>query len=354
MKVAVYYSNDDIRIAEQTIPSIGAGELLLRVEASGICGSDVMEWYRQPSAPRVLGHEVSGVVEQVGSGVTEFAIGDRICTTHHVPCGSCRDCKRGAQHVCETLHRTTFDPGGFSQFIRLPAINVQLGTMKLPDPVRFDQATFVEPLACVIRGQRLAGVEADKNDSVLVLGAGISGILHLQWARACGVKHCFAADIHPYRIEMAQRFGATATFDAGESFGDALREANDGRLADRVLICTGALQAFDQALQLVAPGGSILVFATPPPGTQAQLPLNDLWKRGVSLVYSYAGPPQEMRQALEAIAAGDLDVDGMISHRLALDETGLGFQLTAQAGESLKVIVEPHRPLSGPADRPSL
>ncbi|MDH3628417.1 MAG: alcohol dehydrogenase catalytic domain-containing protein [Acidobacteriota bacterium] len=343
MKVAVYHRNDDIRLEERERPSISNGELLVRVEASGICGSDVMEWYRQPQAPLVLGHEISGIVESVGEGVTDFAVGDRVCTTHHVPCGNCRDCRRGSQHVCETLHRTRFDPGGFSEFVRLPEINVRLGTFKLPNDVSFVQASFVEPLACVIRGQRLASVGVDSDDSVLVLGSGISGILHLQWAGSRGIKRLFAADVHPYRMEMATRFSAQRVFDARDPIVDAVRDANNGRLVDRVVICTGADAAFAQALRLVAPGGSILVFATPAPGRNADLPLNDLWKRGISLVFSYAGPPTEMRQALDAIATREIDVDGMVSHRLSLAETGQGFQLTANAGESLKVIVEPHR-----------
>ncbi len=341
MRVAVYYSNDDIRLEERPRPKPGPGELLMRVEASGICGSDVMEWYRKPRAPQVLGHEVSGVVEVVGEEVDDFAVGDRIVTTHHVPCNDCRYCRRGLHNVCESMHRTTFDPGGFSEFVRLPAINVQRGTFKLADDVGFDAATFVEPLACVLRGQRMAGVTS--GDTVLVVGAGISGILQIQAARASGAARVFAVDVHPLRVEMARRFGADEAWEAGAPIGERLRDANDGRLADRALVCTGARPALESALAWIDHGGSLLVFAPLTPGETVALDVNDLWKRGVSIVHSYAGPPDDMRLALDRIGAARVDVLGMITHRLPLERTGEGFRLVAAGGDSLKVLIEPGR-----------
>ncbi|NIM01966.1 MAG: alcohol dehydrogenase catalytic domain-containing protein [Acidobacteria bacterium] len=313
----------------------------MRVEASGICGSDVMEWYRKPRAPQVLGHEVSGVVEALGEGVDAFAPGDRIVSTHHVPCNDCRYCRRGLHNVCESMHRTSFDPGGFSEFVRLPEVNVQRGTFKLPDSVSFDAATFVEPLACVLRGQRLAGVT--RGDSVLVIGAGISGILQIQAARAHGAAKVFAADVQPTRLDMARRFGADEAWEASEPLAERLRAANDGRLADRVLVCTGARAALEGALELIDHGGSLLVFAPLTPGETLALDVNDLWKRGVSIVHSYAGPPEDMRSALGWIGAGRVDVEGMITHRLPLARTGEGFRLVAESGDSLKVLIEPGR-----------
>jgi len=341
MRVAVYYSNDDIRLEERPRPEPGPGELLMRVEAGGICGSDVMEWYRKPAAPKVLGHEVSGVVETVGAGSTGFTAGDRIATTHHVPCNDCRYCRRNLHNVCESMHRTTFDPGGFSEFVRLPAVNVERGTFKLPDSVGFDAATFVEPLACVLRGQRAAGMT--RGDTVLVIGAGISGILQIQAARAHGATRVFAVDVHPARLEMALRFGADEAWPAKSFTADRLRNANEDRLADRVLVCTGARPALEGALALIDHGGSLLVFAPLLPGETIELDVNDLWKRGVSIVHSYAGPPEDMRLALDWIEAGKIDVVSMVTHRLPLSGTGAGFQLVAAGGDSLKVLIEPWR-----------
>lgn len=342
MRVATYYSNSDVRLEDLPRPAAGPGEIVMRVEASGICGSDVMAWYREPRAPAVLGHEVAGVVVETGDDVTAFAAGDRIVTTHHVPCMTCRLCRADRHTACPTLHETSFDPGGFAEYVRLPAINVRLGTFRLQDGVGFDEATFVEPLACVLRGQRLAGLAP--GDSVAVLGAGMSGALHLLAARAAGAGTCVATDVHRFRLDAARTFGADHALDASAPDAvAAVRRAAGGAGADRVIVCTGARPAFEQALAMVADGGSILFFAPLPPGETLELPVNDLWKRGVALVHSYAGPPPDMRRALELIASRDVDVRPLVTHRLPLAGTGAGFKLVESAGESLKVIIEPQR-----------
>jgi L-iditol 2-dehydrogenase len=341
VRVAVYHANDDVRLEERPRPAIGAGELLLRVEASGICGSDVMEWYRKPRAPLVLGHEVAGVIEESGEGVTAFRAGDRIATTHHVPCNVCRYCLTDRHSACSTLHSTTFDPGGFAEFVRLPAINVERGTFRLPDGVSFEEGSFVEPLACVVRGQRIAGLRP--GDSVAILGSGISGILHLLLARATGAGRIFATDTNDYRVKTACALGADLALDAASDVTVRVREANGGRGVDRVLVCTAAKQALEQALDLADHGGTILYFAPPAPGETLELPAHDVWKRGLTIVHTYAGPPADMRAALELMDTKRVDVTPMITHRLPLAETQEGFRLTAAAGESLKVIVEPQR-----------
>ncbi|MFH1886029.1 MAG: alcohol dehydrogenase catalytic domain-containing protein, partial [Pseudomonadota bacterium] len=171
MRVATYYKNNDLRIEERPVPGIGPGELLVKVLASGICGSDVMEWYRVKSAPRVLGHEIAGQVVEAGEGVTEFAAGDRVFVSHHVPCGVCPLCLSGHATACDLLRSTNFDPGGFAEYLRVPAVNLEKkGVFRIPDEVSDEDATFVEPLACALRGQRAAGMAPAK--SVLVLGAG--------------------------------------------------------------------------------------------------------------------------------------------------------------------------------------
>ena len=341
MRVAVYYNNRDVRLEERARPEAGPGEILLKVEASGICGSDVMEWYRVPRAPLVLGHEVAGIVEEIGSGVDDFRRGDRIVTTHHVPCGECRYCRRDRHSVCDTLRTTHFDPGGFAEYVRLPEINVRLGTFKIPEEVSFEQASFVEPLACVIRAQRIAGVRS--GDAVAVLGSGISGALHIQLARARGAGPLIATDVHPYRLKLALRLGADAAVDATEDVPAAIREANDGRLADRVIVTTAATFALAGAFECVDRGGTIMYFAPPTPEALVPLPLWEVWRNGVNVLTSYSGPPDDMRAALELIAEGKIDVASMVTHRLGLGEIAEGFRLVVEAGNSLKVIVEPRR-----------
>jgi L-iditol 2-dehydrogenase len=342
MRVAVWYNNRDVRVEERPIPQIGPGEMLVRVIASGICGSDVMEWYRLDRAPLVLGHEIAGEVAAVGKGVAGYKEGDRITAAHHVPCNTCHYCLSGHHTVCDTLRRTNFDPGGFAEYVRLPAINVDRGVFLLPDEVSFEEATFVEPLACVLRGQRRAGLQTGQ--SVLVIGSGISGLLHIQLARALGAGRIITTDISDYRLEAAKRLGADAVFHADEYTPDRLRQVNGGRLADIVIVCTGAVTAVNQALASVERGGTVLFFAPTAPGATVPLAINDLfWRTEVTLTTSYAGSPADYAAALRLIQARRLPVREMVTHRLSLAETELGFRLVAEAGESLKVIVEPQR-----------
>ena len=342
MRVAMWYSNRDIRIEEMPIPQIGSGELLVRVEASGICGSDVMEWYRLDRAPLVLGHEIGGQIVAVGDGVKNYKEGDRVSAAHHVPCNTCHYCLSGHPTVCDTLRQTNFDPGGFAEYIRLPAINVDRGVFLLPDEVSYEEATFIEPLACILRGQRLAHMEP--GNSVLVIGSGIGGLLHVQLARTLGADKVIATDITDYRLEAAQRFGADATINAVEDVPTRLRQVNQDSLADLVIVCTGATSAIMQALQSVERGGTILFFAPTDPGVTIPISINDLfWRNDITLTTSYAGSPADYQAALELIRAGTIPVRQMISHRLGLGEIESGFQFVAGARNSIKVIIEPQR-----------
>jgi len=342
MRVAMWYNNRDVRIEEKAIPQIGTGELLVRIEASGICGSDVMEWYRLDRAPLVLGHEIAGQVVTAGEGVERFHEGDRVSVAHHVPCNTCHYCLTGHHTACETLHHTNFDPGGFAEYVRVPAINVDRGTFIIPEEVSYEEATFVEPLACVLRGQRIARMQP--GNSVLVIGSGIAGLLHILLAHALGAGRVIATDINEYRLEAAKRLGADATFHADEYSPERLREHNAGSLADLVIVCAGVVSAIKQALESVDRGGTILLFAPTDPGITIPISINELfWRQDRTVTTSYAHSPTDHEAALELIRAGTVPVRQMITHRLSLAETGLGFQLVAEATNSIKVIIEPQR-----------
>ena len=344
MRVAMYYSNKDVRLEEMPTPQVDHDELLMRVEASGICGSDVMEWYRIHKVPLVLGHEVAGVVVAVGERVNRSKVGDRIIAAHHVPCNTCHYCLSGNHTVCDTLRKTNFYPGGFAEYIRLPAINVNRGMFLLPNEVSFEEATFVEPVACVLRGQRKAGLKP--GCSVLVIGSGIAGLLHVHLARALGAGRIVATDVVKYRLEAARKFGADAALHAEEDVPAYLRKVNDGRLADLVIVCTGVESAIAQALKSVERGGTVLFFAPTGPDVTIPISINDIfWRNDITLTTSYAGSPADHAVALEMIRAGDLRVKEMITHRLSLAETGLGFCMVThpQDYNSIKVIIEPQR-----------
>ena len=341
MRVAMYYNNRDVKLEEIPPPQIGPGELLVKVMASGICGSDVMEWYRIKKAPRVLGHEIAGEIIEVGEGVEGYKIGDRVFVSHHVPCNTCHYCLNGFHTVCDTLRSTNFDPGGFAEYLRVPKINVDRGVFLLPKEVSFEDGVFIEPLACVLRGQRLARFRPGQ--CVFVIGSGISGVLHIALARASGAGRIIASDIDEYRLNAAKQFGADEVIHAKGVIPSRVREINRGRLSDLVIVCAGTISAYIQALQSVDRGGTVLCFAPLEPGLNFVFPFFDFWNDGITLLPTYGGSPFDIMAAIELIRAQRLPLREMITHRLPLAETGYGFQLVAEAKDSIKVIIEPHR-----------
>ena len=340
MKVARYYGCNDIRIEEMPVPDIGPGELLVRIKASGICGSDVMHWYRAGRGPVVLGHEIAGEVVAAGEAVKTYKTGDRVSAAHHVSCNTCHYCLNGHHTVCETLRRTNFYPGGFSEYIRLPEINVDRGVFLLPEELSFEEATFIEPLACVYRGQRIAGTRTGL--SVLVIGSGISGLLHIQLARSLGASLVVASDISRYRLEAAKRLGADEAVNAAEDLPALFRVINKGKAADIVILTAGSEKAIEQAFRSTDRGGTVLFFAPTQKGVTVPLPVNDLfWRNEITLTSSYAANYSEHFIAMELLRQKKVKVLDMITHRLPLSETGHGFKLVESARESLKVIIEP-------------
>jgi len=341
MRVAMYYNNRDVRLEEIPTPQIGPGEILVKVLASGICGSDVMEWYRIKKAPRVLGHEITGEIVEVGKGIDRYRTGDRVFVSHHVPCNTCPYCLNGYHTLCDTLRSTNFDPGGFSEYLRVPRINVDRGVFLLPEEVSFEAGVFIEPLACVLRGQRLARLKPGK--TVFVIGSGISGVLHIALARASGAGRIIASDISEYRLRAAKQSGADEALFAKDVRTSKIREINQGRLADLVIVCAGSPSAYKQALETVDRGGTVLCFAPLEPGVDFVLPFFEFWNDGITLLSTYGGSPFDISKAIELIRGQRLLLQKMITHRLPLAETGVGFQMVTDAKDSIKVIVEPHR-----------
>lgn len=341
MRVAMYYNNNDIRIDEQDQPRPDPGDVVVQVCASGICGSDVMEWYRVKTAPRVLGHEITGVITGTGECVDKYRKGDRVFVSHHVPCNTCHYCLNGHHSVCDTLRTTNFDPGGFAEYIRVPKINVDRGVFVLPDEVSFEAGVFVEPLACVLRGQNLANMKP--GNSVMVIGSGISGLLHIALAKTMGAGRIIATDISDYRLEAARSAGAASVLKADEVSPDKIRGLNDGRLADTVILCTGAESALKQALVSCERGGTVLLFAPTEPGIETPVDFFNIWKDGLTITTSYAGAPADIQASIDLLAAGRIKIDDMITHRLPLGETQKGFQLVAKAEKSIKVIIDPRK-----------
>ena len=325
MKTAVYYNNNDIRIEDRPKPEIKDGELLVKVRASGICGTDLMEWYRIKKAPRVLGHEMAG--EIVGSKSDKFKIGQRVFVSHHVPCNECKYCLSGNHTACETLHKGNYDPGGFSEFVRVPEINVEKGTYVLPENVSYEEATMIEPLACVVRAQRIIGIS--EGQTVLVMGSGVSGLLNIQLAKLKEAR-VIATDINEYRLKMAKDFGADEVFNANEELDIK---------ADRIVMCTGAMPAFEAAFRYIDRKGIIMLFAIP--NKNISIPVEDFWRNELALVSSYGAAPVDLGEALELIKDGKINVKDMITDRVRLEDIQRGFKIAGEARDSLKVIVVP-------------
>ncbi len=341
MKVAMYYNNHDVRIEKQDIPNISDNEILVKVVASGICGSDVMEWYRIKKAPLVLGHEISGDIVKIGKNVKDFKKGDRVFVTHHVPCNTCRFCLNDEHTLCDTIHNTKFYPGGFSQFLRVPEINVDRGTFKLSNEMSYDEGTFIEPLACVVRGFRKAGFKPFS--SVLVIGSGVAGILNIKLANALGASKVFATDINKFRTSFAKKMGADFSFSAKEDIPSKIKENNDGRLADFVVLCAGVPSAIKQAINAVEPGGTILWFAPTKPDLNVEFPFFDIWNKQIKMFSTYAGAGKDIIDAIELIRSKKVKVTDMITHKLPMDKAAEGFKLVSEAEDSMKVIIEPNK-----------
>jgi L-iditol 2-dehydrogenase len=336
MKVAVYYNNADIRIEERPISTISPNEILVKMKASGICGTDVMEWYRIKKAPRVLGHEMAGEIVEVGKNVTGFKEGDRVFVSHHVPCHRCHYCAQGKYTACESLHSGNYDPGGFSEYIRVPEENVRQGTFLLPDTLTFEDGAMIEPLACAIAGQNQLALK--KEQTALIIGSGVSGILHIQLSKMKGAK-VIATDINEYRMNKAMDFGADRVYDARQYSEKTLKNINDDQLADIVIVCAAAKQAIDHALSSVDRKGTILFFAVPQ--NDICIPSQQFWRDEITTAFSYGAGPDDLLAAIEMIRSGAINAGKMVTHRVTLSEIMQGFKLVSEAGDSQKVVVVP-------------
>ena len=323
MKVAVYYSASDIRIEERPKPRIGDGEILVKMKRCGICGSDLMEWYRIKKAPRILGHEMVGVIAESNAG--KYKTGERVFVSHHVPCNNCKYCNEGDHTACETLHKGNFDPGGFSEYIRVPKINVDFGTYVLPENVSMDEGTMIEPLACCVRGQRV--IDVRPNHVVLIPGAGVSGLLNIQIAKLRGA-YVISTDVDDYRLEKAREFGADKAVNA---------EGDLDVKADRIIVCTGARSAFEKMWNNLDRKGRILTFAIPK--ENMIIPSEDFWRNEYAMASSYGAVPSDIVESLDLISSGKVKVSGMITDHFALDNILEGWRAAGKGGRTLKVLI---------------
>lgn len=335
MKVAKWYNNNDIRIEDMPKPKPGRNEILVKVVSCGICGSDIVEWYRLPRAPLIPGHEIGGQVVEAGESVQSFKPGDRVFVAPKVPCMTCHCCENGFHPACSVVKDRL--PGGFADYVLVPASIVTHGTYRLPENISYDQSTFIEPLACVVRAQRLAAIR--DGQTVLIIGCGMSGLLHVKLAKARNCK-IIATDINPQKLVYAGRFGADATIDAAENVPDVLLDQN-GRKADVVILCASALSAVDQAWNSVDIGGTIVFFTVPGPDKSVEIPLNYFWTREVKIITSYYCGPPDIVEAIDLLENRTITADDLITHKLPLKDIAEGYRLVLDGKDSIKVIITP-------------
>ena len=339
MRAVQYWSNSDVRVVELPQPQPGPGEIVVKMELCGVCGSDVMEWYLRPRAPLTPGHEPVGVVVALGEGVTTVALGQRVFVHHHVPCLVCPRCRRGNWSNCPRFKATRLDPGGMAEYVRVPAANVELDVLPLPDDLSSEAATLIEPVACAIRAVQRAGVRP--GDRVAIIGAGVNGIFLTQLSRLAGASRVVVSDPIAARRERLPGYGADAVIDPGSGPApEQLREVNDGRLADIVFVTPAGLGPAQAGLELLEPGGYLMLFAPCAPGETLPLEPHRLWFQEYTIGASYSAGPYETRLALEWLRSGRVRGPEVITHRFPLVRAQEAFTLTANPGPGLKAVIE--------------
>jgi L-iditol 2-dehydrogenase len=341
VKAAVYYNNLDVRLEDYPDPVIEPGELKIKVDACGLCGGDTMEWYLAHKAPLVLGHEPTGVVVEVGQGISKFKPGDRVFVHHHVACMSCHYCRRGYFTMCEKFTQTHIYPGAFAEYVRVPAENVEHDVHILPDSISAEEGTLVEPMACVVKGIKIARIQP--GDTVAVVGSGFMGLGFIQLARVWGAGKVVAFDLNDWRLARGLELGADFAINSAEVDGpEALKEINEGRGADSVIVTPNNIKAIDFGLRIAGKGATVLLFAPPHPDEVLSLhPTSDLFFREITLTATYSCSHIDTAQALGFISGGRINAQAMISHRFGLDRVADGIALVRDAGQSIKVLIKP-------------
>jgi L-iditol 2-dehydrogenase len=340
MRVVEYHANNDVRLVDLPVPEIGPGELLVQLRACGICASDVMEWYMQPRAPLYPGHEPVGVVAAVGDGVGQFAVGQHVFFHHHVPCMVCHFCQRGSFSQCVMFRTTRLYPGGLAEYVRVPAPNVERDVLLLPEEIYFEAATLIEPLACCLRGIDRAGIQT--GDCVCVLGAGSNGVMLAQLAQQRGAARVIVVDLIPYRLQRALDAGIDVALDpTSQPLLEQIYAINHGRKPDVVIVTPSKISVIEQGIELVGPGGTLLLFAPPAPEKFLSLSPNRFFFQEITLRTSYSAGPYETRQALELLRCGRIRAETIITHRFGLHDAAEAFKMVANPGNALKVVIVP-------------
>ena len=346
MRAAVYRGAHDVRLEEVPVPAIGPGEILVRVHTCGICGTDLKKIATgSHSAPRIFGHETSGVIAKVGEGIRKFAVGDRVVVFHHIPCGECYYCRHKTFAQCTTYKKVGctagFEPsgGGFAEYVRVMDWIVQKGTVRIPDGISFEQACFVEPVNTCIKGIETLHLEA--GETVLVIGQGPIGIILATLAKRAGAR-VITSDLHPARLTIANSFGLNLTINASKAdAGEAVREMTEGRGADAVILAVGGNGMIRPAMDATRPGGRVLLFAQTVRG-EATIDPAAVCVDEKTLVGSYSASVELQEESVRFVMNREMDLERLISHRFPLESGVEALNLAAlPQPDSMKIVIQP-------------
>lgn len=337
MKVCVVGPGKAV-MEDQPVPVPDKREVLISMRACGICGTD-MEKLAGNYPSTILGHEAVGIIESVGTDVKEASPGDRVFPHHHVPCYECHFCLNGSETMCPHFSRSNIHPGGLSEFFILPEWNISHGGLfLLPDSLSFRRGTLIEPLACVLRGQNMLGL--NESSTVAVIGVGPVGMLHVYALRSRGVENIIAMDPSAGRCEFALKIGATASFTTAEKMLESIPSITDGRGADSAVIATGHPLATEAGISSLRKGGRLLQFGLPRPNTTLLHDTSDMFRKEIQLLTSYSGVEKDVKQAIEMLATGTGTTDEIISHSFPLEGAPEAFTMAEDVNAARKIIIE--------------
>jgi len=336
MQVARLYDFGDIRVEQSARPEVGPDDILVRASACGICSGDIMPWYIRRKAPLVLGHEPVGVVEEAGAAVRGFRPGERVFVHHHAPCLSCAACRRGEYVQCATWRASKITPGGMAEYFLVSAEN-QRDTLRLPDDVADIDGVLVEPAACVVKSIRRSGLKP--GETILVIGLGIMGMMHVKLARYRGAGLVIGADLFETRASRAKVLGADiGLVVSGDDLAEQVRQITDGAMADVVIVGPGTARALTAGIAAAGKGATVVQFTATPPEEEMLVRPHDLYFNETRLIPSYSCGPDDTREALELVRRGVLSARELVTHRFPLARICEAYD-QAQKPDSLKVVV---------------
>ena len=346
MRAAVYRGQNDVRVETVSVPEIGRGEILVRVHTCGICGTDLKKIATgSHSAPRIFGHETSGMVAAVGEGVRQFQPGDRVVVFHHIPCGECYYCKHKTFAQCATYKKVGctagFEPsgGGFAEYVRVMDWIVQSGTVRIPEGVSYEQACFLEPVNTCMKGIERLRVQA--GDTVLVIGQGPIGIILGALAKRAGAT-VITSDLYPERLKIGTEFRLGQTVNAlQEDVVAEVRKATEGRGADAAILAVGGNGLIATAMKAIRPGGNVMLFAQTVAG-EAVIDPAAVCVDEKTLLGSYSASVDLQEESVRFVMGREMDLERLISHRFSLDESLRGLDLAAHPqADSMKIVIQP-------------